>query len=781
MKTAACLLAALLSAAAGPARAGRIVRPEARFRDPEARAAALVQQVSAAIRALELQPDGSPAREDPLVQKLRGAIQSLELQDQEDAPGGDAQDESLPVEPLEAVAASLLRSGPDSTMGQLKALVDSLQRSILLDHNRSQEMASQMVGHFSVCKSDASWAGFKNTYDTKLPLHAECRAAERQLNITYTACANEKAALCGVKEAECNAFEEEKNKPNDPTGECAVNAMPREAWLGHIAQRFAGLNATFQLKKKKCEDAKGPCNYKVCDLSGLQSKRQECNTLLGDVQAAACGWATAKKVSCNNFDGCWKSATETYANLKATHESEQKQRKLSWRITERLKCLIAADGKTDKNAEIEKCTIAPKPDTSHLNITFPNLPPNPGCQDPVLFPCNGPYLAAIKVSGMDLPDCNTCPMPSPPGPPGPPVPLGDSFAAGGAFHLIDTQGYKVWGNCGGAGVEPAKCPDHPGRILTPTLLQSVMTGSFPADDPPAKVFTTRYGNFWLSQSGKVWSTGTTGIWNEPGAGKGEYLPTELFPSFFANKPPVIKFAGNEDNNIMVFVLKDGSVYWAGSLLGGWVTTPEKVLMPPAVDVKSSASRHIAVLTRAGEVWGIARDRAPWKIEGLPAGDPAKLVVHMQSHAWARTQSGRWYSWGFNEWGQLGRDTGGQIGSAAGLVTTLPSDEKPVQVAGGDRATFVLTESGKILSVGVNSHGRLGDGTTTHRRTWTYVKNLPADDPVVWAGADEYQSFANTKSGKFFSWGYGQGKGVGDGTRQDRHLPVLIPEVAFPAV
>mmetsp|Transcript_17640 Transcript_17640/g.55241 ORF Transcript_17640/g.55241 Transcript_17640/m.55241 type:complete len:127 (+) Transcript_17640:1066-1446(+) len=89
---------------------------------------------------------------------------------------------------------------------------------------------------------------------------------------------------------------------------------------------------------------------------------------------------------------------------------------------ERLECFIEADAAADKNAEIEKCLKAPRPDTSHLNISFPSLPPNPGCQDPVIYPCSHPYLAAIRVSGIDLPACQVCSLPSPGPSPPPPSP-----------------------------------------------------------------------------------------------------------------------------------------------------------------------------------------------------------------------------------------------------------------------------------------------------------------------------------------------------------------------
>jgi len=105
---------------------------------------------------------------------------------------------------------------------------------------------------------------------------------------------------------------------------------------------------------------------------------------------------------------------------------------------------------------------------------------------------------------------------------------------------------------------------------------------------------------------------------------------------------------------------------------------------------------------------------------------------------------------------------------------------PSTDAGGGYSLY-LDEKGSVWAWGCNSHGELGDGTTTTRNVPIKVKNLTDVIAItaagnVWGylmGAYPPSSLALDQNGKVWAWGgnrYGQ---LGDGTTTDRYVPVQV--------
>ena len=100
---------------------------------------------------------------------------------------------------------------------------------------------------------------------------------------------------------------------------------------------------------------------------------------------------------------------------------------------------------------------------------------------------------------------------------------------------------------------------------------------------------------------------------------------------------------------------------------------------------------------------------PARVEGI---DEAVVEVAAGGfHSAALTADGRVYVWGWGEQGQLGLDAE-QLGGLRGtwhpqLVRDLEG-ERVVHVACGPLQTFLITESGRLLSAGFNEHYQLGN-------------------------------------------------------------------------
>ena len=148
------------------------------------------------------------------------------------------------------------------------------------------------------------------------------------------------------------------------------------------------------------------------------------------------------------------------------------------------------------------------------------------------------------------------------------------------------------------------------------------------------------------------------------------------------------------------------------------------------------------------------------------------VVEMEGgreHIIALTASGQVYVWGSNENGQLG--VGGTANRSVPTQLNVPCGAGGVsQVAAGHNNSLARCADGRVFSWGLNSDGQLGDGTRTVRRTPVQVQGV-TDAVDVASGRD--MSYAIRANGTVLAWGDNAFGEIGDGTRTDRLTPVPV--------
>ncbi len=170
---------------------------------------------------------------------------------------------------------------------------------------------------------------------------------------------------------------------------------------------------------------------------------------------------------------------------------------------------------------------------------------------------------------------------------------------------------------------------------------------------------------------------------------------------------------------------------------------------------------------------------------LATGDKIIQVSLGNSHSAALTSSGRLFTWGYNEFGQLGvgirtrnRSTPTEITSRISLAT----GDKIISVSLGYDHSAALTSNGRLFIWGRNDSGQLGDGTETQRYTPTEITNhfsLSTGDKIIQVSLGDVHSAALTSSGRLFTWGnnlYGQlgdGTTISDRTTTERSTPTEI--------
>ena len=92
------------------------------------------------------------------------------------------------------------------------------------------------------------------------------------------------------------------------------------------------------------------------------------------------------------------------------------------------------------------------------------------------------------------------------------------------------------------------------------------------------------------------------------------------------------------------------------------------------------------------------------------GERIKKVIASPDATYVMTESGKIFTWGVNSFGVLGiGDTGDFYVDIPTDMTTQFGSETVTEIFGGPGATFALTESSKVFAWGYNSEGILGTG------------------------------------------------------------------------
>ncbi len=138
------------------------------------------------------------------------------------------------------------------------------------------------------------------------------------------------------------------------------------------------------------------------------------------------------------------------------------------------------------------------------------------------------------------------------------------------------------------------------------------------------------------------------------------------------------------------------------------------------------------------------------------------------HTVAIAEDGRLWAWGCNSHGQLGD------GSTSKRLAPVRVREISgvVSITAGWAHTLALDVEGQVWAWGSNYFGQLGDGTTSNRYSPAKVVGL-AGTKVTAISTGWYHTVALKSSGAVWAWGSNAIGQLGDGTMTDSPTPVLV--------
>ncbi len=151
------------------------------------------------------------------------------------------------------------------------------------------------------------------------------------------------------------------------------------------------------------------------------------------------------------------------------------------------------------------------------------------------------------------------------------------------------------------------------------------------------------------------------------------------------------------------------------------------------------------------------------------------------HSLAMGSDGNLYSWGFNYYGQLGRNSSSSSpADRPGIVTPPTAGVHFTQFCAGTHHSMAMGSDGNLYSWGLNDYGQLGNGNADTKPHATPSKVTPPDGVTKFTkvSAGGNYSFAFDADGNLYSWGrddHGQlGLGIG-GLQENRPGKVTPPD------
>ncbi|KAK2567315.1 Regulator of chromosome condensation [Acropora cervicornis] len=213
---------------------------------------------------------------------------------------------------------------------------------------------------------------------------------------------------------------------------------------------------------------------------------------------------------------------------------------------------------------------------------------------------------------------------------------------------------------------------------------------------------------------------------------------------------------------------------------------------------ASGNDHTAALTKSGNIytWGCAEQGQLGRIMGCFAsrggrrglqyilnpkqvrdrrrGLKFKDVFCGSYSTFALAQDGAVFAWGLNNYGQLGT---GDVETQYGPVkieslTSLLSDEC-VCISSGQHHTIVLDAAGKVYAMGRAEYGRLGLGEDAKETSLPVLVTALESNPIQEIACGEAVSFAVSRNGDLYSWGFGSCLQLGTAEDEDEFLPTKM--------
>ena len=180
-------------------------------------------------------------------------------------------------------------------------------------------------------------------------------------------------------------------------------------------------------------------------------------------------------------------------------------------------------------------------------------------------------------------------------------------------------------------------------------------------------------------------------------------------------------------------------------------------------------------------------RSPIAVQAAGTPMAGKTIVQIAAgadHSLALDSDGALYAWGSNAYGQLGNGTttNSSVPVAVKIAGTPLAGKTIIQIVAGANHNMVLTSDGAVYTWGWNYHGQLGNNTKTNSNTIVAVQTIGtplAGKKIVKIAAGQGHSLALTGDGIVYTWGRNDTGQLGNNATTDAMLPVAVTVTGTP--
>lgn len=159
---------------------------------------------------------------------------------------------------------------------------------------------------------------------------------------------------------------------------------------------------------------------------------------------------------------------------------------------------------------------------------------------------------------------------------------------------------------------------------------------------------------------------------------------------------------------------------------------------------------------------------PTAIPKLTSSNPTAWMAGGSEHSAAITTDGRTWTWGDNNFSELGDCT--TTDHASPFPLTSLNNRPATQVDAGMRHTLLLMTDRSVYVWGAGSYGALGYGGTTSSSCPLRLSSLYNIQQV---SAGKWHSLALAMDGTVYAWGQNKGGELGNGNTTQQNSPVKV--------